>query len=130
MVKRVSILGLGNVGLSMAVCLASRGFLVKGIEVDKTKLELLSRGKAPFEENQLEYYLRKGIKKGALSFTHDFDAIADSEIVFVTVGTPSLDNGEPNLSWIKTAAKSTGEIISVAKRYVTVAIRSTILPET
>ena len=89
---RISVVGLGFVGLSLATVLSSKNYSVDGIEIDKEKCSMISNGKSPFFEPNLEKILRNGLKK-KLTVSNDFSLIKDCDMIFVTVGTPQRENG-------------------------------------
>ena len=89
---RVSVIGTGYLGATHAACMSSMGFEVIGIDVDPTKIELLSQGKVPFYEPGLEELLQQEIASGRLTFSTDFQAIKDADVHFICVGTPQSEN--------------------------------------
>jgi len=92
MTLKVSVIGTGYLGATHAACIASLGFQVIGVDVDPSKIELLAKGKVPFYEPDLEDLLAAEIKAGRLSFSSDFNSIADADIHFICVGTPQSAN--------------------------------------
>jgi len=126
---KAAIIGMGFVGLSLAVVLASKKVTVYGIENDKTKLEHLKQCKPPFYEPKLPNWLAKTLKTGKLRF---FESVAevfdDVDLIFVTVGTPTK-NGKINLNFIKTVCKSLGILLKSTNNPLIV-IKSTIVPGT
>lgn len=105
---RVCTVGTGYVGLSTATCLAYLGHQVRGFDVDKRKIALLQRGVLPIHEPGLEELLC--LAKKHITFVDDPTfAVGDAEVIFVTVGTPSLADGSPDLQYLKSAAKMIGK---------------------
>ena len=88
---KVSVIGTGYLGATHAACMSSLGFEVIGVDVDAAKIELLSASKVPFYEPDLEDLLQKEIASGRLTFTTDFNAIADVDVHFICVGTPQQE---------------------------------------
>lgn len=128
---RVGIIGLGYVGLSTAVCFASKGIKTIGLDIDAEKLSLIGRGKAPFAEEGLTALLSRSIRRKTLILTEDYGAAAEgSDILFITVGTPSLEDGSLDTSWVESASKSLGKAVSRANRYKLVVVKSTVTPGT
>jgi len=81
--KRVSVVGLGYVGLTFSACLASKGFEVYGVKVYEKKRRLIAEGRSPIYEDGLDDLLRKAGSNGLLKVTDDFrEAIINSEITF------------------------------------------------
>jgi len=89
---KVSVIGTGYLGATHAACMSSLGFEVIGIDVDPAKIALLTAGRVPFYEPGLEDLLQHEIASGRLTFTTDFNAIADADVHFICVGTPQREN--------------------------------------
>lgn len=126
----VAFVGLGYVGLSTAVCLASEGFRVHGVDVDEAKVRSIAKGVSPIHEEGLERLLRASLKKKTLTLAHDYDGIARSKIIFITVGTPSREDGSIDTEYIEAAAKEIGGQLSSAEGYHLVVVKSTVVPGT
>ena len=125
----IAIVGLGSVGLSLSSVLASKGYKVIGIDTDKKKCIEISKGCVPIYEPDLEKTLKIGLKK-SLKISNNFSTIKNSDMVFVTVGTPQKINGEIELSMIKKAVKSIGQVIRKTKKNPIIFIKSTVIPGT
>ena len=129
--KRITIVGLGYVGLTMAVCLAEKGIATVGLDSDKKKIELINNGSSPFYEPQLETMISRALDSGTLKIVDDYQkALRDSYIIFITVGTPSLSDGSINLEQINSVINSIGKITRDRKSYYLIVIRSTVTPGT
>jgi UDPglucose 6-dehydrogenase len=126
---KIGIVGLGFVGLSLTSVLASKGFNVIGLDIDKEKCNIISKGKSPFFEPELEKTLKKGIKQ-KLTISNEFSSIIDCDIIFVTVGTPQKIDGSIELSMIKKAISNIGEIFRISKKNPILIIKSTVIPGT
>ena len=127
----VSIVGLGYVGLSTAVCFADRGFRIYAVETDAAKCRAISSGVAPFREKGIDRLLGKALRTKRLVCTVDYDdAIQKSAFTFLTVGTPSRPDGSIDLEYVKSAAGSIGKVLKVKDRYHHVAVKSTVVPGT
>lgn len=126
---QVVIVGLGYVGLSTAACLASK-FQVTGIDLDRAKVELIGRGVVPFKEKSLSPLLRKHVRTGMLRCATKYDAISDADLVFISVGTPSGQSGEIDLSQVRSAAHSIGQGIAKSSKRPVVIVKSTVIPGT
>jgi nucleotide sugar dehydrogenase len=101
----VAVVGTGYVGTVTAVCLASLGSDVTGLDVDAARAAQLSAGQVPFYEPGLAELLTSVRATGRLRFTSDeADALDDADVVFVCVGTPEGDGGRPDLSALREAA--------------------------
>ena len=127
----ISVFGLGRVGLCFAVCCADRGFRVIGVDVDERKLDMVRRGKAPFYEPGLQALLERAVGGGALELTSSArEAVASSDISFITVGTPGRPDGSVDLSQVEGACRSIGEALAEKGSWHLVVIRSTVPPGT
>ncbi len=127
----VSVFGLGYVGVVSAACLAKKGHVVVGIDIDPCKVELINKGETPIVENQLGDLLKKGVTDGLISATTDpRAAVLATDISIVCVGTPSLANGNLNVQAVETVCRQIGEAIKEKGKKHTVVIRSTVLPGT
>lgn len=103
MSRRISVIGLGYLGLVHAVCLAHEGFDVVGIDVDRQRIIDLQRGTLPFYEPGLDE-LFDGVRH-RITFTHDVADLADSDVHFLCVGTPqSADGRQTDTSFVFDAA--------------------------
>ena len=125
----IAVVGLGFVGLSLSSVLASKGHTVIGIDTDKKKCMEISNGRVPIYEPDLEKTLKIGLKK-SLKISNDFSTIKNSDMIFVTVGTPQKINGEIELSMIKKAVKSIGKITRKTKKNPIIFVKSTVIPGT
>ena len=126
---KIAIIGLGFVGLSLTSVLASKGFNVVGIDVDKEKCRNISNGVLPFFEPDLEKTLKKGLKN-KLQIENDVSVVQDCDLIFVTVGTPQNKTGAIDLSVIKKAMNSLGKSIRKSKKQHTILVKSTVVPGT
>ena len=106
---RIAVIGTGYVGTVIASCFSRVGHIVVGMEIDQAKLEQLQSGTAPFYEPGLDELLRAQVASGRLTFTSDMGAaLAEAEIVFLAVGTPTGKDGHPDMSYVASAAKALG----------------------
>jgi GDP-mannose 6-dehydrogenase len=128
---RVSIFGLGYVGAVSAGCLAADGHEVVGVDPVSTKVDLINRGQSPIVETDIGEIIATTAKAGRLRATSDpSQAIRETELSFVCVGTPSQPNGNLDLRYIRRICEQIGEVLKTKKDHHTVVIRSTILPGT
>src|SRR5258708_10319776 len=106
-ILRVSVIGIGYLGLTHAICMADLGHEVLAIDVDETKIAMAARGEVPFFEPGLEPLLRKNLDAGRLRFTLSFAEIAAfGDVHFLCVGTPEGEAGRADLSSVHAAASS------------------------
>ena len=128
--EAISIVGLGYVGISTAVCLASRGFDVTGVDVDKRKVAALRKGVSTISEEGLDSLLRRSIEKKTFRVRSDYEGLERSRIVFITVGTPSREDGSVDLGYVEAAAQEVGRRLRHAQGYRLVVVKSTVTPGT
>lgn len=127
----VSIFGMGYVGAVCAACLADRGHQVIGVDISQFKVDLINQGRSPIVEPGLEALLTKGVASGLLRATRDtVDAIVNSQLTMICVGTPSKKSGDLDLSYIEAVAREIGAVIRHKRDRHTVVVRSTVLPGT
>ena len=127
---KISIFGLGYVGTVSAGCLASDGHHVIGVDPVANKVSLINRGQSPIIEADIGEIIQRAVASGALRATEDpTEAILNSDLSFVCVGTPSQSNGNLDLRYIRRICEQIGEAIKTKSAYHTVVIRSTILPK-
>lgn len=123
--KRMSIVGLGKLGLPLAAAMASRGYHVVGYDNDPAKIERIRRNVLPCEPH-LDELVRQYGKR--LKFTADLEAIRETSCTFVVVPTPSLKNGDFSIRYLHQALKAVGRVLRHKKEFHVVAIVSTVLP--
>ena len=124
-------LGLGYVGCVSAACLVDLGHTVVGLDIDRRKLEPIREGRSPIVEPGLGELVRVGVDGGRLTATDDYGtAVMDTEISLVCVGTPSSENGSPNLEYTERVCRQMGEVIRKKDAFHTIVFRSTIPPGT
>ena len=128
---KISIFGMGYVGCVSAACLARDGHEVVGIDLSPAKLDLLRSGKAPIVEEGIQELTRQAVEAGRLRVTSDASAaIADSDLTFICVGTPSSPNGAQDLSAVSRVAETIGAALANKGGFHTVVLRSTVAPGT
>ena len=125
----IAVVGLGFVGLSISSVLASKNYNVVGIDIDNQKCSDIRNGVLPLFEPGLENTLRVGLKK-KLTISNNFSLIKNCDMIFVTVGTPQKSNGAIELSMIKKATTTIGQIIKKSKKNPIIFIKSTVIPGT
>ncbi len=112
MTLKLSVIGTGYLGATHAACMASLGFEVIGFDTEISKIELLSKGKVPFYEPDLEELLAEQIKAGRLRFTKDIAELADVDVHFICVGTPQVKGGNAaDLTYVNSALESIAKIV-------------------
>jgi len=128
---KVSIFGLGYVGTVSAGCLAKEGHEITGVDPVKAKVDLINAGRSPIIEKDIDEIIAEAVKTGRLRATGDtVQAIRDTELSFVCVGTPSQLNGNLDLTHVRNVCEQIGQALKGKSARHTVVIRSTILPGT
>ena len=126
---RVVVVGLGYVGSVCSACLAERGHDVVGVDTSTFKVDCIRRGESPIVEKGLPELIGRAVKDGRLTATTRIaEAMPGADIVLVCVGTPSADDGSLDLTHVKRACAEVGAGLRGAGRFVTVVMRSTMLP--
>jgi len=128
---KISVLGMGYVGLASGMGYAKHGFETIVTATTPSKVENLNKGKPPFYEPELEELVRTEVERGMLSATLDnVEAIRNSNVTFICVGTPSLPDGSADLGAVRAVAKDIGMALKDKEGYHVVATKSTVVPGT
>lgn len=128
---KVAIFGLGYVGTVCGACLAKFGHEIVGVDVTPLKVQMISEGKSPIVEPNLETYLAEAHAAGRLrATTNSTEAVLWADLSLVCVGTPSHENGSLNLEYIYGVCRQIGEALRQRQDFHLVVIRSTVLPGT
>ncbi|MGA3087817.1 MAG: nucleotide sugar dehydrogenase [Terriglobales bacterium] len=127
----VSIFGLGYVGSVSAACFAAMGHKVIGVDLSRAKVEMMASGRTPIVEARMTEMVAEAKNAGRLCATTDAtEAVLNSQVSFVCVGTPSLKNGKLDLSHIESVAREIGAAIGRKKSPHVFVLRSTVLAGT
>ena len=110
--------------------LRKRGWPVVGIDPDVRRVEMIRKGQAPFVEPSLETYLKEVVENGTLKATSESQTNNESEVAYITVGTPSGEDGSIDLTYIRSAAVAIGESLRMRKEHQLVVVKSTVVPGT
>ena len=127
MIEKISVIGLGKLGASMAAAFASRGLEVVGVDVNQRSIDLVNEGKAPVQETNLDETIAANKDRIRATASHE-DAILNSDISFVIVPTPSDERGAFSLQYAAWAFKEIGKALAKKKTYHNVVLTSTVLP--
>jgi UDPglucose 6-dehydrogenase len=120
----IAVIGTGYVGLVSGTCYAESGNEVICVDIDKTRIAALNEGKVPIYEPGLEELVRRNTAEGRLSFTLDAgDAIGNSMISFIAVGTPMSKDGAADLSGVLKAAETIAKAVT---GYHIICVKSTV----
>ena len=127
----VGIFGLGYVGCVGLGAMAELGNHVIGVDINKVKVDLINNGKSTIVEKGIDELICKNFSEKRIEATIDAkSAILKSDIVILCVNTPNDDNGHLNMDYIYKAAEDIGEVLTEKNDYLTIAIRSTVMPGT
>jgi len=127
---KVSIIGIGYVGLATGICLADKGHEVICVDRSKEVVDMLNNGKIPTYEPGLEELLIKCLDNNKIKATLDLnEGIINTDISIVCVGTPDRD-GKQDLSQIENVSRQIGKVLKNKKTHHTIVIKSTVLPTT
>ena len=121
---KICIIGTGYVGLVTGTCLSDFGLNVICVDRDNKKIECLNSGKVPIYEPNLEALIKKNISANRLTFTTDLkNAVKQSKVIFIAVGTPPNDDGSANLKQIEKVAR---QIAHYLNEYKVIVNKSTV----
>jgi GDP-mannose 6-dehydrogenase len=127
----ISVFGMGYVGSVTAACFAHLGHRVTGVDVSPAKVEMMASGHSPIIEARMSELVEAGHRAGTLHATTDaLEAVRNSEISFVCVGTPSLRSGKLDLSYVERVVHEIGTALRQKDSYHVIVLRSTVLPGT
>ncbi|HRX34483.1 MAG TPA: UDP-glucose/GDP-mannose dehydrogenase family protein [Methanoregulaceae archaeon] len=125
----ISVIGTGYVGAVTGTCLAELGNRIIFVGRNKKKLDLLDSGKSPIYEPGLEELLISN--KERITTTTDLpNAIKETDITFICVGTPSKDDGSIDLQQINDVSVTIGKSLAESEKYHAIIVKSTVLPGT
>ena len=121
---RISIVGTGYVGLVTGTCFAEFGNDVHCIDIDEHKINMLKKGVLPIYEPGLDVLVAKNVKEGRLHFTTNLnEAIQNSLVIFIAVGTPPKEDGSADLKYVEDVAK---EVAKSLTEYKVIVNKSTV----
>jgi GDP-mannose 6-dehydrogenase len=126
---KIGIFGLGYVWCVSAACLAEAGHEVVGVDVNASKVDMLSRGASPIIEKDLEEMIRQAVAAGKLrAVTSAEEAVAATDLSMICVGTPSNANSSLNLDFVAKVCEEIGRALKTKKADHVVCVRSTMVP--
>ena len=127
----ISVFGLGYVGCVSIGCLAESGHNVIGVDVNPVKIDLINRGVPTIVEDDIEKLISDNWKNGKIKATDNYiDAVNDTSISLLCVGTPNTSEGHLDLSAVFATAREIGEVLKEKDSFHVIVIRSTVLPGT
>lgn len=128
---RISIFGIGYVGVVSCGCLAALGHDVVGVDIVPEKMAMLAAGRSPVVEDEVDGLIADGVRQGRITTTTNIAAaVQETDISFVAVGTPSMPDGSLSLTAVDTVIRGIGEAVRQKSRPHTVVMRSTVPPGT
>ncbi|MCL5961670.1 MAG: nucleotide sugar dehydrogenase [Chloroflexi bacterium] len=128
---KISIFGLGYVGCVSAACLSSDGHDVIGVDLNPSKVATLNEGRSPIVEPGLDEMVAETVRVGRLRATENaVEAVGDSDLSIICVGTPSTEVGALDLQHIRRVCEQIGAALRQKRAGHTVVVRSTVLPST
>src|SRR5215813_12284541 len=120
----ICVIGTGYVGLVTGCVFSDLGNEVICVDKDPEKIAMLERGEMPIYEPGLEELVKRNVEDRRLFFTEDLgDAVEHSDVVFICVGTPPLESGDPDMTYVQEAAKG---IARALNRYKVIVNKSTV----
>ena len=126
---RVSIIGSGYVGMITGMGFAKLGNEVVFVDVDEEKVRMINEGRPPIYEEGLEELMRE--HRGRYRATTDYrEAVMNSDVTFICVGTPSREDGSIDLRFIESASREIGEVLREKDDFHVVVVKSTVVPGT
>ena len=125
----ICVVGLGYVGAVSTACLSSLGHRVIGVDIDPAKVACIGEGRSPIHERDLEEMLQAGVADGLVTASTDLEqAVVDTDVTFVSVGTPTSADGGCDHSYIEAAARAIGAGLRRKNAYHVVVMRCSIPP--
>ena len=127
----ISVVGLGYVGAVSMACLAHLGFRMVGIDISPIRVDAVKSGKSPIVEERLGELLAEGCERNLIDATHNLvAAVLDTDVTFVSVGTPTAADGSCDLTYVRQASRAIGHAIRMKSSYHVVVMRCSIPPGT
>src|SRR5277367_1420523 len=128
---RISVFGIGYVGVVSCGCLAELGHEVIGVDISPEKIAMLAAGRSPIVEEAIDTLIAGAVQQGRLTATQDVAAaVAETDVSFISVGTPSATDGSVALGAVDSVIRSVGAAIRAKPGPHTVVMRSTVPPGT
>src|SRR6266496_5979327 len=128
---KLSVFGLGYVGCVSAACFAKDGHEVVGVDVNPTKVGIINEGRSPIVEPGIEDLISDVVTAGKLRASTDgSEAVRNTELSIICVGTPSNPNGSLDFSYVTRVCEDIGSALEQKHERHTIVVRSTMLPGT
>jgi UDPglucose 6-dehydrogenase len=126
---KIGVVGVGYVGLSTAVCVATK-YPTVAVDLDRARVSNLKAGKVPIHEKGLQRLLDKGLAAKRLLFSSSSEDVMGADVIFIAVGTPSGSDGSIELSQVRSSCAGIGGVIKRTKSKPLVLMKSTAVPGT
>lgn len=127
----ISVVGLGYVGAVSVACLARLGHRIVGVDLAESKVRDIALGRSPIVEARLEELLTQGVSLGRISATRNLaEAVADTDVTFLSVGTPTATDGGCDLGHVRAASRAIGLAIADKKAFHAIVLRCSVPPGT
>jgi len=126
---KIGIVGSGYVGTTVAACLADFGHDVINVDVDESVVRRLNEGESPISEPGLDDLLDR-YAGSSLFATTDYADLADVEVIFLALPTPTNDDGSIDTAYVEAGAEALGGVLADVEGYPTVVVKSTVVPGT
>lgn len=128
---RLSVIGSGYVGTTIAACFADLGHDVINVDIDEEIVDAINSGTAPIHEDKLPDLVADHSGEGGtgrLRATTDYDAVRETDVTFLCLPTPQNDDGSIDLSIMETGAAKLGTTLEQIEKWQTVIVKSTVVP--
>jgi GDP-mannose 6-dehydrogenase len=126
---KISVFGMGYVGVVSAACLSADGNEVVGVDPNRAEVDLINRGLPPIIEKDIHEMIGASVSAGRLRGTTDVgDAVRSTEISLICVGTSFQLNGNLDLSFVRRVCEEIGRVLKDVAEFHVVVVRSTMLP--
>ncbi len=127
----ISVIGLGYVGAVSMACLSHLGFRMVGVDVSLEKVRAIKEGRSPIVEARLGDLLTEGVNKGRIDATQNLiAAVLETDVTFMSVGTPTAKDGGCDFTYVRQAARAIGQAIAMKSAYHVVVLRCSVPPGT
>lgn len=127
----ISVVGLGYVGAVSMACLAHLGFRMVGVDISADKVDAIKAGRAPIVEARLGELLGEGVGKGLIDATQNLiGAVLETDVTFLSVGTPTAADGSCDLTYVRQASRAIGQAIAMKRGFHVVVLRCSVPPGT
>ena len=127
----ISVIGLGYVGAVSMACLSHLGFRMVGVDISAEKVRSIREGRAPIVEERLGELLGEGVENGLIDATQNLvAAVLETDVTFLSVGTPTAEDGSCDLTYVRQASAAIGQAIAMKDSYHVVVLRCSVPPGT